>query len=148
MSSSLLWLLSFLFLLLWFLFGWQDKLLALGIMQTINGQQVLLQHSPHYKLGLPHLWGRVSSVQPSDCTMASILSLLVCVCINRCAAGWVTSWLVLCRTELDAPVFREQNVVSFKCLFRLRECQNSLHILFSIILLDTFLLQKSLFLLL
>lgn len=147
MPSSLSRLLLLLFLLSWFLFGWQDKLPALGIMQSLPVsviRRTCLLHSPHYKPGPLHLWGQVSSVHASDGTVATILSLLNCVCINRCATGLVSSCLVLCRTELDAPVFRGQSYVSSKCVLH---CENveTLYLCVFYYFIRTFLLQKALF---
>lgn len=60
-------------------------------------------------------------ITPSDCTTATILSLLSPFYINRCITGVWSPSSVLCRTELDAPIFREQSYVLSKCLLY---CEN------------------------
>lgn len=58
----------------------------------------------------------------SDCSMATILSLLSPVYINRCVTGLWSPSSVLCRTEFDTPVFRKQCYISSKCLLY---CKNA-----------------------
>lgn len=95
---------------------------AYADLTTISSQPVLSPPLTPPQTTVYHTPGVGSAViTPSDCTMATILSLLSPFYINRCVTGVWNPSSVLSRTELDAPIFREQSYVLSKCLLH---CEN------------------------